>query len=178
MKKKAPRSRSSSRSTPKVLKHLRLFATDVDGVLTDGGMYYSESGQEMKKFNVWDGMGIKLLQSAGVLTVIVTALETKLVAQRGIDLKIPEVRQGVQDKLAALQELAGKHGISLQEIAYIGDDINDMAALGSVGFSATPANGRPEVRRLVDYICKASGGEGAVREVVDLILKAKGFRNA
>lgn len=177
MNNKAPRSRLSRRSTTKVLKNLRLFATDVDGVLTDGGMYYGESGQEMKKFNVWDGMGIKLLQSAGVLTAIVTALETKLVARRGIDLKIPEIFQGVPDKLVVLQELAGKHGLSLQEIAYMGDDVNDLAALRSVGFSATPADGRPDVRRSVHYICKAKGGEGAVREVVDLILKAKGVRN-
>ena len=176
MNKKPSRPHSFRRPTTRVLKSIRLFATDVDGVLTDGGMYYSESGQEMKKFNVWDGMGIKMLQSAGVITCVVTALETKLVAQRGTDLKIPEVHQGVRDKLIVLQRLAGQHGLSLQEIAYIGDDINDLAALQSVGFSATPANGRPELRQTVHHVCTAKGGEGAVREVVDLILKAKGVK--
>lgn len=173
MNKKASHPRQSRKPNTKMLRGIRLFATDVDGVLTDGGMYYSESGQEMKKFNVWDGMGIKLLQAAGVLTAIVTALETKLVAKRGSDLKIPEIHQGVPDKLVVLNQLAQKHGLTLQEIAYMGDDINDLPALQSVGFSTTPANGRPEVRRSVHYICKANGGEGAVREVVDLILKAK-----
>jgi len=174
MNKKPSKSRPSRRSNSQVLKGIRLFVTDVDGVLTDGGMYYSESGQEMKKFNVWDGMGIKLLQAAGVLTGIITALDTNLVAQRGIDLKIPEVHQGVQNKLDVLQRLADKHGLKFQEIAYMGDDINDLAALQSVGFSASPANGRPEIRQAVHHICKAKGGEGAVREIVDLILQAKG----
>jgi len=136
-------------------------------------MYYGESGQEMKRFNVWDGMGIKLLQAKGVLTGIVTALETKLVATRCADLKIPEVHQGAQDKLKVLEQLADKYGLSLKEIAYMGDDVNDLAALKAVGFSASPANGRPEVRRTVQYVCKAGGGEGAVREVADLILKAQ-----
>ena len=175
MKIKTSKTRPSSRSITQVLKGIRLFATDVDGVLTDGGMYYSESGQQMKKFNVWDGMGIKLLQSAGVLTGIVTALDTTLVAQRGMELKIPEIHQGVRDKLNVLKKLASKHGLTLQEIAYMGDDVNDLAALQSVGFSATPANGRAEIRREVHHICKAKGGEGAVREVVDLILAAKGI---
>ena len=175
MRKKNSIPRPSSRALIKILKNIRLFATDVDGVLTDGGMYYSDSGQEMKKFNVWDGMGIKLLQSAGVVTAIITALETKLVIRRAEDLKIPEVHQGIREKQVVLRKLALKYGISLQETAYMGDDQNDMEALGSVGFSAIPANGRPQLRPLVHYICKAKGGEGAVREVIDLILKAKGL---
>ena len=169
--------RLSPQHLAQVLKNIRLFATDVDGVLTDGGMYYGESGQELKKFNVWDGMGIKLLQSAGVVTGIVTALETRLVAQRGADLKIPEVHQGVGDKQGLLQELAEKYGFGLQEIAYMGDDVNDLGAIRSVGFSAMPANGRPELSGAVHYICKAKGGDGAVREVVDLILECKGGQN-
>ena len=122
------------------LKGIRLFATDVDGVLTDAGMYYSESGDELKKFNTHDGMGIKLLQRAGLITALVTQEQTKLVARRGEKLAIPEVHQGVMDKLPVLREIAARHGITLAEVAYMGDDINDLAALREAGFSASPAD--------------------------------------
>src|SRR5574342_1131437 len=97
------------------LKHIRLFATDVDGVLTDAGMYYSESGEELKKFNTRDGMGIKLLQRAGLITAIVTQERTKLVARRGEKLTIPEVHQGVMNKLELIRDMAGRHGLSMDE---------------------------------------------------------------
>ncbi len=156
------------------LKRIRLFATDVDGVLTDAGMYYSESGDEWKKFNTRDGMGIKLLQKAGLLTALVTQEHTKLVARRAEKLAIPEVHQGAFDKLTVLKEMAERHGFTLREVAYMGDDVNDLAALEAVGFSAAPADALPPVRRVVDYVCHKRGGEGAVREVADLILAAKG----
>jgi YrbI family 3-deoxy-D-manno-octulosonate 8-phosphate phosphatase len=155
------------------LKRIRLFATDVDGVLTDAGMYYSESGEELKKFNTRDGMGIKLLQRAGVITAIVTQERTKLVAWRGEKLMIPEVHQGVMDKLSLVREMAERHGLTLDEVSYIGDDINDLATLKAVGFSATPADGLPQVARAVDYVCAKKGGEGAVREIIEMILKAQ-----
>jgi 3-deoxy-D-manno-octulosonate 8-phosphate phosphatase (KDO 8-P phosphatase) len=155
------------------LKRIRLFATDVDGVLTDAGMYYSESGEELKKFNTRDGMGIKLLQRAGLITAIVTQERTKLVAWRGEKLMIPEVHQGVMDKLALVREMAGRHGLSMDEVAYIGDDINDLATLKAVGFSATPADGLRQVVEAVDYVCRKKGGEGAVREIIEMILKAQ-----
>jgi YrbI family 3-deoxy-D-manno-octulosonate 8-phosphate phosphatase len=158
----------------RALKRVRLLATDVDGVLTDAGMYYAESGDEFKKFNTRDGMGIKLLQRAGLITALITMEETKLVARRAEKLAIPEVRQGAQDKLAALREMVARHGMTLKEVAYIGDDVNDLEALGAVGFSASPADGLPAVRKTVDYVCRKKGGEGAVREVADLILEAKG----
>jgi YrbI family 3-deoxy-D-manno-octulosonate 8-phosphate phosphatase len=161
-------------SLAQVLKRIRLFATDVDGVLTDAGMYYSESGDELKKFNTRDGMGIKLLQRAGLITALVTQEHTKLVARRGEKLAMPEVHQGVMDKLSVLRAMASRHGITLQEVAYMGDDINDLAALRAVGFSASPADGLPPVRRGVTYVCKAKGGEGAVREVAEMILEAQG----
>ncbi len=157
-----------------VLKRIRLFATDVDGVLTDAGMYYSETGDEWKKFNTRDGMGIKLLQQAGLLTALVTQEHTKLVARRAEKLAIPEVHQGAFDKLTVLKEMAERHGFTLREVAYMGDDVNDLAALKAVGFSAAPADALPPVRRAVDYVCRQKGGEGAVREVADLILAAKG----
>ena len=158
----------------RALKGIRLFATDVDGVLTDAGMYYSESGEELKKFNTKDVMGIKLLQRAGLITALVTQENTKLVARRGEKLAIPEVHQGTMDKPATLRALADRHGITLHEIAYIGDDINDLAALRIVGFSAAPADALPAIRKAVSYVCRAKGGEGAVREVAELILEAQG----
>ena len=156
-----------------MLKRIRLFATDVDGVLTDAGMYYSESGEEMKKFNTRDGMGIKLLQRAGLITAIVTQERTKLVARRGEKLTIPEVHQGVMNKLELIREMAGRHGLSMDEVAYIGDDVNDLEALKAVGLSATPADGMPQVAAVVDYVCSKKGGEGAVRELVEMILEAQ-----
>ena len=158
----------------KLLSQVRLFATDVDGVLTDAGMYYAESGDEWKKFNTRDGMGIKLLQRAGIITAIVTQERTKLVARRAEKLAIPELHQGVMDKLSLIREMATRHGLTLSQVAYIGDDINDLEALKAVGFSATPADGMPQVVAAVDYICQKKGGEGAVREIVEMILEAQG----
>ena len=159
-----------------MLQRLRLFATDVDGVLTDAGMYYSESGEELKKFNTRDGMGIKLLQRAGLITALITMEETKLVTRRAEKLAIPEVHQGVRDKLAVMREMVARHGLTLQQVAYIGDDVNDLEVLNAVGFSAAPADALPAVRDAVDYVCRQKGGEGAVREVADLILEAKSKR--
>lgn len=161
------------RASLTLLKRIRLFATDVDGVLTDAGMYYSESGDEWKKFNTRDGMGIKLLQRAGLITAIVTQERTRLVARRAEKLAIPELHQGVMDKLSVIREMAIRHGISLQQIAYIGDDVNDIEALKAVGVSAAPADGLPQVMDVVSYVCQKKGGEGAVRELAELILQAR-----
>jgi 3-deoxy-D-manno-octulosonate 8-phosphate phosphatase (KDO 8-P phosphatase) len=157
-----------------LLRRIRLFATDVDGVLTDAGMYYAESGDEWKKFNTRDGMGIKLLQRAGIITAIVTQERTKLVARRAEKLAIPELHQGVMDKLLLVSEMAVRHGLTLSQVAYIGDDINDLETLKAVGFSASPADGMPQVAAAVDYICQKKGGEGAVREIIEMILDAQG----
>lgn len=166
------RPRRRSFSTPG-LSNIRLFASDVDGVLTDAGMYYAESGDEWKKFNTRDGMGIKLLQKAGVVTALVTQERTKIVARRGEKLAIPEVHQGIFDKLSTLKEMAARYQLTLEQVAYIGDDVNDLEALKAVGFSAAPADAMPEVLKSVQYVCRKKGGEGAVREVVDMILDAK-----
>ncbi len=169
-------SHKTSRSTQvarKLLSQIRLFATDVDGVLTDAGMYYSETGDEWKKFNTRDGMGIKLLQRAGIITAIVTQERTKLVARRAEKLAIPELHQGVMDKLTVIREMADRHGLSLKQVAYIGDDVNDLEALKAVGFSASPADGLPDIVAAVDYVCQKKGGEGAVREIIEMILKAQ-----
>lgn len=150
-----------------------MFATDVDGVLTDAGMYYSESGDEWKKFNTRDGMGIKLLQKAGLITAIVTQERTRLVARRAEKLAIPELHQGVMDKLSVIRDMAMRHGIPLKQVAYIGDDVNDIEALQAVGFSAAPADGLPQVLEIVDHVCRKKGGEGAVRELAEMILLSR-----
>jgi len=168
---KTARSKKVSRI---VLQQIRLFATDVDGVLTDAGMYYSETGDEWKKFNTRDGMGIKLLQRVGIITAIVTQERTKLVARRAERLAIPELHQGVMDKLSCVREMAARHGLTLSQVAYIGDDINDLETLKAVGFSASPADGLPAIVAAVDYICRKKGGEGAVREIIEMILEAQG----
>ncbi len=166
------RSRSKG-AVATLLQIIHIFATDVDGVLTDGGMYYSESGEELKKFNSHDGMGIKLLQEAGLVTAFVTKEKTAIVERRGAKLAVPEVHQGVEDKAAVLKGLAEKYGLTMSQIAFIGDDVNDLGALKAVGFSAAPADAAPSVLKVVTYVCRMRGGEGAVREVADLILKAK-----
>jgi len=169
-KKDSPRSLSKPE---KVLKALRLFATDVDGVLTDAGMYYGESGEELKKFHTRDGMGIKLLQAQGLITAIITMENTKIVARRGKKLGIPEVFQGAKDKVAVLGHLSGKYGIPFAQMAYIGDDVNDVEALKAVGYAAAPADCVEQVRQVVHYVCKKNGGDGAVREFIDRILAVK-----
>lgn len=170
------RSGASRQPAKNLLRDIRLFATDVDGVLTDAGMYYSESGDEWKKFNTRDGMGIKLLQRAGLITAIVTQERTRLVARRAEKLAIPELHQGIMDKLTVVREMATRHGLTLRQVAYIGDDVNDIETLKAVGFSASPADGLPQVLRVVDYVCRKKGGEGAVRELAEMILGAQGVK--
>jgi len=174
-----PRSKTSAPkrlggALQKRLAGVRMLAMDVDGVLTDAGMYYSESGDELKKFNTRDGMGIKMLQAVGVITAFVTKEKTAIVERRGQKLAVPEVHQGIDDKLTDLTRLARKHGLTFAQIAYIGDDVNDLDALKAVGFSAAPADAMPVVLQAVHYVCAKKGGEGAVRELTDLLLAARG----
>jgi 3-deoxy-D-manno-octulosonate 8-phosphate phosphatase (KDO 8-P phosphatase) len=152
------------------VNRVRLVAMDVDGVLTDAGRYYSETGDELKKFNTRDGMGIKLLQIAGIITAFVTKEKTAIVERRGRKLAVPEVHQGIDDKLAVILRLAKKYRLSLDQVAYVGDDVNDLDALRAVGLSVAPADALPAVLQAVHYVCSHRGGEGAVREVADLIL--------
>ncbi len=161
------------KSPRKIFKELKLFATDVDGVLTDAGMYYGESGEEFKKFNTRDGMGMKLLQAEGVIIAFITGEQTNIVARRAKKLGITEVFQGATDKVAVLTHLSKKLSIPFEHMAYMGDDVNDVAALQSVGYAAAPADCVDQVRQVVHYICRKNGGEGVVREVIDMILAAR-----
>ena len=155
------------------LADIKLLAMDVDGVLTDGGMYYSEDGDELKKFNTRDGKGIELLRNAGIKTAFITSENTQIVVRRAAKLKIDELYQGIEDKLAAFREIISKYDLTCEEVAYIGDDINDLPVLQEAGLAVTVADGIPENQKIAHYVTKARGGEGAVREVSTLILEAR-----
>lgn len=155
-------------------KHsVKLFLSDVDGTLTDGGMYYSENGDELKKFNTRDGMGFQLLRGAGIKTGIITSEDTQIVTRRVAKLKVDYLVQGKRDggKLAAVQDICNELGISLQEVAYIGDDVNCLELLSNVGFPACPADACAEVKAINGIMMMVQrGGEGCVREFVSLIM--------
>ena len=146
---------------------IKLLAMDVDGVLTDGSMYYSENGDELKRFNTRDGMGIQLLKENGIKIAIITKENTKLVERRANKLKVDNLFQGVENKLLALEELKNKYNLDYSEIAYIGDDINDIPVLKKVGISICPGDAIIDVKRVCNYIAK-KGGEGVVREFYEL----------
>lgn len=151
---------------------IKLFLTDVDGVLTDAGMYYTEAGDELKKFNTRDGMGLKLLREAGIKTGIITTENTKLVERRAAKLKVDHLVQGAYPKVNAAMEICSKEGISISETAYIGDDVNCIQLLEVVGLAACPADAVKKVKEIPGIlILEKNGGEGVVREFADLILE-------
>jgi len=162
------------------MNNIKLFLTDVDGCLTDGGMYYSASGDEMKRFCVYDGMGMVLLRKAGIKCGILTSETTNIVARRAKKLNLDYLYMGVgrqvddvkQTKLDVCQEICQKEGITLKEVCYVGDDINDIDLLEAVGLAACPANARPEVKAIPGILqLTRQGGDGAIRELCDKILK-------
>lgn len=152
------------------LSKIKMVVTDVDGVLTDGGMYYSEQGDELKRFNTKDGMGFGLLKKHGILTGIITGEGVNLVTRRAFKVQADEVHLGIKDKLPVLDEILSRYGLGREEVAYLGDDINDLEVIKAVGFGCTVADGVDCVKHHADYITKAKGGEGAFREVVQMIL--------
>jgi YrbI family 3-deoxy-D-manno-octulosonate 8-phosphate phosphatase len=154
-------------------KNIQLVITDVDGVLTDGGMYYSDKGETMKKFNTRDGMGVELLLGVGITTVFLTREKSKSTQQRAIKVKANLI-QGISDKEKELGKICKMYGVDPQNIGYMGDDINDVAIMNKIGFSAAPSDCSPEVRKISDYVCKNKGGEGAFREFANLIVSSKG----
>ena len=153
---------------------IRLLLTDCDGVLTDGTVYYSANGEEMKRFNLRDGMGVERLRRlAGVEVGIVTGECSPAVQQRAAKLNIVELHEGVKDKAAALQAILHRRGLRCEQVAYIGDDTNDLGIMGEVGLTACPADALPMVQKIVDVVCGRRGGEGAFREFAELIIEAK-----
>ena len=149
---------------------IKLIITDVDGVLTDGGMYYSEKGESFKKFNTRDGMGVELLRNHKIPVVIITGENSKIVVKRAKKLLIKDVFIGIKKKELLLSKICKKYDINKNNIAYIGDDINDLEILKQIGFSACPADGISIIKKNTDYICKSKGGEGVLREIADLII--------
>lgn len=155
------------------LRPIKLLLLDVDGVLTDGGIYYGESGEEMKRFDIQDGYGLVKLQKAGVAVAILTGRYSRLVDRRAKELGISEVYQNVENKAEAYAAIKTRLGLKDREIAYVGDDEPDIPVLTQVGFSAAPANAAASVRKATAYVCRHRGGEGAVREIVDMLLDAR-----
>lgn len=152
---------------------VRLLLLDVDGVMTDGRIIYTDNGEEIKAFNVRDGYGIKLLIREGVGVAILTARKSKVVMHRAGDLGINMVYQGVEDKLSAFEQIIKEKGLSSKEVCYMGDDLVDLPVLKRAGLSITVADAHEEVKNSVDYVTKTAGGKGAVREVCELIAKAQ-----
>lgn len=152
---------------------IRLLVLDVDGVLTDGRLYFSAEGDELKAFHSLDGQGLKLLQRAGIDIAIVTGRTSPLTARRAGDLGIKHLKQGREDKAVAVRELQDELQLKPTETAYIGDDLPDLGAILSSGLGISVPNGHWYVREHADLCTEAAGGEGAVREVCDLILQAQ-----
>ena len=151
-------------------KNIKLVGTDIDGVWTDARMYYSGDGDIMKSFSTYDGMGAQLLKEVGIPLIIMTSEETEIVAKRAQKLGINRVYQGEKEKLKCLKEVCIELDITLDEVAYIGDDVNDLDVLRAVGLSAMPPNSPILNQFNPDYLTTRSGGDGAFRNFVDFIL--------
>ena len=155
------------------LKNIKIIATDVDGVLTDGGLYYTKEGLVMKKFNVKDGMGIRLLRNKGIKNAIITTDTSELIKIRAERIKVDYLFLGVWDKENKLKEICEAENILLENTAFIGDDVNDIGIIKEAGFSTCPADAVDEIKNIVDIVLTKKGGEGVFREFADLILAAQ-----
>jgi 3-deoxy-D-manno-octulosonate 8-phosphate phosphatase (KDO 8-P phosphatase) len=154
---------------------IRLLALDVDGVLTDGRLYFDHQGKELKAFNTRDGLGLKALQRYGIDLAIITGRDSRIVNVRASQLGIEHVYTGRNDKLQAFRELLSKTGLDEQSVCYAGDDLIDLPVLQRVGLAVSVPNADPLLPERVDWVTQRCGGEGAVREICDLILRAKGL---
>lgn len=166
--------RPSAAAIARRAARVRLVGLDVDGVLTDGRLYFGARGETFKAFDVRDGLGIQLLRAAGIAVAIVTGRNSPIVAARARDLGITHVLQAQRDKHASVQRLLAEAGLGLDECAFMGDDWPDLSALAAVGLSATVADAPEEVRRRVHWVAPSPGGRGAVRDLTSLILHAQG----
>lgn len=154
------------------IRPMKLLLVDVDGVLTDGGLFYIDSGEEMKRFHIHDGMGVELLQRAGIEVGVLTGRRSDVVERRCRELGIRIIKQGFYDKSAGLREILQEEQLSSPQVGYVGDDVQDLAVFKQVGFRAAPLNAAHEVQVEADYVTARSGGNGAVREIAELILTA------
>jgi len=157
----------------KKFKEIKLVLTDVDGVLTDGGMYYTTEGDIMKKFHARDGMGVTLLRKYNIPTILITKEKTKMVKQWAAKMKVEKLYDGIIKKNMILDKVCNAFNLKSDEIAYIGDDVNDVPLLKAVCLAVTPNDGTKEAKSVSHYICKLKGGEGAFREFADLIISTR-----
>jgi 3-deoxy-D-manno-octulosonate 8-phosphate phosphatase (KDO 8-P phosphatase) len=155
------------------LAAVRLVALDVDGVLTDGGIWYTDRGDELKRFDVRDGQGLVLLREAGVITALVTRRRSEIVERRARELGIVEVHQDATDKAAVVEGIIARHGMRAADACYVGDDVGDLPPMALVGFPVAVADAVPVVRKAAVYVTRTPGGRGAIRELCDLILSAR-----
>lgn len=154
-------------------RRLSVLLTDCDGVLTDGGVYYGEDGEAMKRFHIRDGMGVERLRALGIETGILSGERSPSLARRAEKLAIREVLLGIKDKGAELTRFLARRGLEPLSVGYIGDDVNDLEVLERVGLSACPSDAMPIVSGRVDFVCEARGGHGAFRELAEAILEAR-----
>lgn len=154
---------------------IRCLVLDVDGVLTKGEITYTSSGEELKTFHAKDGMGLAIAHAMGLQTAIITGRTSPIVERRAKELKISHLQMGSHNKSAGLQVVLDTLQVEQQEVAYMGDDLNDLGVMSRVGLAMTPQDGVPEIKDIAHYICQANGGEGAVREAVEYILKREGL---
>jgi YrbI family 3-deoxy-D-manno-octulosonate 8-phosphate phosphatase len=165
-----------NQKTTNLCKKIKLVITDVDGVLTDGGMYYSDKGEIMKKFNTKDGMGVELLLKNNIKTILMTKENSSIVKKRGKKLNVAATYVNIKNKELELEKICKIFDVKKNEIVYIGDDLNDYKIIKLVGFSATPADGIKQLKEIVNFISKINGGNGVFREIADMILSAKNIR--
>jgi YrbI family 3-deoxy-D-manno-octulosonate 8-phosphate phosphatase len=154
-------------------RKVRLLCVDVDGVLTDAGMYYSPDGEVLKKFNTRDGMGLARVREAGVAVAIISGEDSAIVHARAAKLNIDDVFCGASNKRVAIDELCTRYGLDLDEVAFIGDDLNDLPALECVGLACAVSDAAEPVQAIAHYVTQRRGGDGAVREVCEFLIAAR-----
>lgn len=157
------------------LQNIKLLILDVDGTLTDGGIYYDKEGHELKKFNAKDGLGIVLAQKSGIDVMFLTGRSSVIVEKRAIELKVKYLFQGIGDKAEFLDKFMNERDIPKQAVAYVGDDLNDYEAMKLAGITACPADAADEIREISNIVLTRNGGCGAVREFIDKILLSRNF---
>ncbi len=163
--------KEKNKKLKKKAKKIKLVLTDNDGVLTDTGVYYSENGEELKRFSIRDGMGVERLKNlVNIRTVIITGELSGSVKKRAEKLKIDELYLGAKEKESLLDEILNKNNLKPENIAFIGDDVNDMKLIKIVGLTAAPSDAMQDIREIVDYVCKNKGGNGAFREFAELLI--------
>lgn len=164
------RERSYNKKFEEILRNIKIFLTDSDGCLTDAGMYYSENGDELKKFNARDGYGIRCLREKGIVVGIITGERRELLKKRAQKLELDEFHMGVDNKLEVVQDICKKYGCGMEKVVFIGDDLNDLEVIQNVGFGCAVLDAMDDVKAAAKYVTKHKGGDGAIREVADMLL--------